>query len=102
MKVYPPLTYTPVVRVEIKVLSTGEMRSVSFCKTTLDEVIDHVNKTLKTGIVGIKVRVNIRISDQVKRWGKQKIATVLINDLDEAFTQITEGIETLDWKVIKG
>lgn len=102
MKIYPPITYTPLVRVEFKDLRTKEIRSVSFCQATLDEVVSHVDKTLKTGIVGIKARVNIRASEEDKRWGKQKNATVYINNLDDALAQITDGIETLDWKAVKG
>ncbi len=101
MKIYLPPTYTEIVRVEIKALDSGKMRSVSFCKATLDEVVKHVNKTLKTGIIGIRVRVNIRASDKEKRWGKGRNATVMIEDLDEAIVQICQGIETIDWKSIK-
>ncbi|MDR1502291.1 MAG: hypothetical protein LBT43_07540 [Prevotella sp.] len=102
MKIYPPITYTEVVRVEIKEMKTGEIRSVSFCQTTLDEVISHVNKTLKTGIIGVKAKVNIRLSDREKRWGAQRNVTVYIDNLDEAIAQIKEGVPALDWKSIKG
>ena len=93
MNIYPTRTYTEVVRVEIRNLKTREMRSVSFCHTTLQEVIRHVDRTLEVRYSGIKVRVNIRKSDRVKRW-----RTVFIRDLDTALAQITEGISVLEWK----
>lgn len=98
MNIYPPRTYTEVVRVEIRNLKTREMRSVSFCNTTLQEVIRHVDRTLEVRYSGIKVRVNIRKSDRVKRWTDQRNRTVYIRDLDTALAQITEGISVLEWK----
>ncbi len=97
MKIYPVKQYTEIVRVEIRNKETGEMRSVSFCDTTLDEVINHVNQTMKVGIVGTKVHLNIRISDKEKRWGKQKNSIVFINDIDQVLNQITNGITILNW-----
>lgn len=98
MNIYPPRTYTEIIRVEIRNLKTREMRSVSFCYTTLEEVIKHVNSTLKVCYSGMRVRVNIRKSDKVKRWTDQKNRTVYIKDLDKALAQITEGISVLEWK----
>ncbi len=94
MKIYE-FKYTEVVRVEIKDLKTNEIRSISFCQTTLEEVISHVRKKLKVGLTGIKAKVNIRISHHQKRWGNQKIFTVYIKNLDTALKQIKANVPTL-------
>ncbi len=100
MKIYQKPTYTELVRIELKDLKTKEIRSISFCQTTLEEVIEHVNNRLKTGIIGIKVSVNIRISDKEKRWGKQKNIIVYIKDLDTAIRQIKADVPTINMKEI--
>lgn len=98
MKIFVQPTYTQIVRVEITEVSSKKMRSVSFCQTTLNEVVEHVEKTLKLGIVGIKCRIVIRMSDPVKRWGEQKGTTILIKNLDDAIAQISQGVEIINWK----
>lgn len=95
MKIFIPPTYTELVRVEIKAMLTKEMKYISFCDTTLEEVFSHVQDKLKVrkkGRNAIKVKVNIRISDKKKKWGMQKNLTVYIGNIERAIKQISRGI----------
>lgn len=93
MKLYTRPKYTEIVRVEIKLIKSGKMRSISFCQTNIEEVLCHVKTRLKTSTTGIKVRITIRISDKEKAWGKLKSFTTFIRNTDKAVQDIIKGVE---------
>lgn len=97
MKIFPKPTYVHKVRVEIKNIKTGEIRSVSFCETTWEEVIQHVNSKVKAVKRGIKVRINIRLSDREKRWVDTKDIRLKVSSLDLTLKRITKDIPVFDW-----
>lgn len=86
-----------IVRVELKTTKTKIMKSVSFIETDLEQVVKHVDNRCRPLVKFIKegerISINIRESDPIKRWGKQKNILFYADSIDEVYNEIIRDIE---------
>ncbi|PXV62342.1 hypothetical protein CLV62_12030 [Dysgonomonas alginatilytica] len=91
--------YHDIVRIEIQAKENKELKeskSISFIKATLNEVVKHFVERCNSCLVvdgGVKVKVTIRISHPVKRWGDQKSYTLRISSIENLVKCLSEGID---------
>lgn len=100
MKIYN-VKYHEVIRIEIKDIKTGEVKAVQFIQTTMEEVINYFNSKCQPYLridEGIKVKVNIKESDPIKRWKGpgQKNYTIKIASIESVLSALAEGVEESD------